>query len=668
VSAGPFFEQFIDDYYAECDEHLAVVRRALLVLEERRGDEAAERHALERSLHTLKGLSGMVGLTSAERIAHAMEEWLRAEPTAASDGAADPRLVETLFDGARLLERCVGARRAGTEPPDVSAYLVASESATGDGGASAAARDEPTAIAPAAEGTVYRFEFEPSRELAARGVGVETVRERLQSIGTLLAARPRVEIGGGVVFEFVVGVPAGVVPDEGWRSDRLSWSVDADAHAPGVGLATVTPAPRVPAPASHAPIASAPARAASNSVRVDLARLDDIMRLVGELVVSRARLDDSLRHADGDASDESLRETNAAMERQLRALREGVMRIRLVPIGEAFERMRFAVRDVARERGRLVALELAGEMTEIDKLVVDRMLEPLLHLVRNAVSHGIEAPDERRALGKLAEGRLALRAAASGDRIRVEVEDDGAGIAVDRVAERARAMGLIGSHATLDDEMLLDILCAPGFSTRGEADLASGRGIGMAVVRAAIRALGGELSLRTQRGVGTRFTAELPLTLMIVDALLVEIGPHTMAVPQPALREILRVDADTPTRFEANAVIPYRGGVLPLLSLRREFALGDDERDPLYVLVVGSDAHPAGLTVDRVLGLREIVVHPVTDPLVAMPGIGGATELGDGRVCLILDPAALVREAQERRTSRVASRTLRAPAGAADRD
>jgi two-component system chemotaxis sensor kinase CheA len=379
------------------------------------------------------------------------------------------------------------------------------------------------------------------------------------------------------------------------------------------------------------------------------------MRLVGELVVSRSRLDDVLRQAGaGDVAGirDALEETNAAMERQLRRLRESVMRIRLVPIGEVFERLRFAARDAIRESGKQVTLAFEGQTTEIDKLVVDRMLEPLLHLVRNAVSHGVEPPAERAARGKPADGRLTLRATAAGDRILVEVEDDGAGIDAGRVAVRARARGLLAPDEPLTPDRLLDVLCAPGFSTRDEADMTSGRGVGMDVVRSAVRALAGELSLETVPGRGTRFLIELPLTLMILDALLVDIAGQQMAVPQPALREILQVAAAAIVPFENNDVITYRDGVLPLVRLARLFGLPESRPTSVYVLVVGTEAAPMGLVVDGLLGLREIVVHPVADPLVSVPGVAGATELGDGRVSLILDAAALLRLAHDRREHR----------------
>ena len=251
---------------------------------------------------------------------------------------------------------------------------------------------------------------------------------------------------------------------------------------------------------------------------------------------------------------------------------------------------------------------------------------------------------------------MALRASASGDRIRIEVEDDGGGVDAAAVLARAQAEGLVGeSGGRLDDNRLLDLLCASGLSTRAEADRASGRGVGMEVVRSTVGALNGELSLSTELHRGTRFTVELPLTLMIVDALLVRVGGQTMAVPQPALREVLKVEGGTTTRLGDGEIIPYRGGVLPLVRLTQVFGLRPehDESSAFHVLVVGEEGDRVGLAVEGLAGLREIVVHPIDDPLVATVGVGGATELTDGRLGLILDAAALTRGLRGRGARRV---------------
>ena len=663
--AGSFFDQFIEDYYSECDEHLATARRVLLALESSAtdGSAAPPLHELLRSLHTLKGLSGMVGDTCAERVAHALEDAVRGIERAG--GSPPPTLLDAMFTAVEGLQRCVASHRLGEPAPDVDAVIAAlaplargarpgelARSGTTPDGADTAATGGASTI-------VYRFEFVPSAELAGRGIGVDAMRARLRALGTLLDAKPRI-VDGGVAFDFRVAVPAGIRPDASWETDGLRWTVEGGTTMPE---AEPSAAPATEPPAATVAPAGSVAASSASVVRADLGRLDDVMRLVGDLVVSRTRLDEALRGAgstDPAALLDVLADTNAAMERQLRQLREGVMRIRLVPIGEVFERLRFAVRDAIRESGKQVRLVFHGQSTEIDKVVVDRMLEPLLHLVRNAVSHGIEHPEERAAQGKAAEGTLSLRAHASGDRIRIVVEDDGAGIDVERVLRRARAQGLVTPDETVSDAHLLDVLCAAGFSTRDEADRTSGRGVGMDVVRSAVRALSGDLSMESVRGRGTTFTIELPLTLMILDALLVDVGGQQMAVPQPALREIVQVDVASIVPFENNAVVRYRDGVLPIIHLARVFGFPEVTATRCYLLVVGGEAAPMGLRVDRLLGLREIVVHPVADRLVAMPGVAGATDLGNGRVSLILDTAALLRMAEEQREERAAAR-LAAP-------
>jgi two-component system chemotaxis sensor kinase CheA len=653
-----FFGQFIEDYFSECDEHLATARRALLALESAVAEGAPwpSLHGLFRSLHTLKGLSGMVGDASAERVAHALEDALRSLGAEHAAGVEVAGRLDLLFDGVTALERCVDAHRKGEPRPDVGPLVVALERGASPAPKQARAQASATPTETtqgAAQTVVHHFEFVPSAELTARGIGVEAVRTRLLALGAVLDAKPRI-VANGVAFDFTVAVPGGVSPDEGWRDDGIRWTVVDDAVATHAESAAGGASVDAAATSAGAPTPFTVAAPAS-VVRVELSRLDDVMRLVGDLVVSRSRVDDALRQAStrgAAAMLDVLAETNCAMERQLRQLREGVMRIRLVPVGEVFERLRFAARDAIRESGKEARLVFQGHSTEIDKVVVDRLLEPLLHLVRNALSHGIEPADRRVALGKPAEGTLTLRAAASGDRIHIVVEDDGAGIDMERVATRARARGLLASDEVLTGERLLDVLCAPGFSTRDAADRTSGRGVGMDVVRSAVRALSGELTVKSVAGRGTTFMIELPLTLMILDALLVDVSGQQMAVPQPSLREILQVDTASIVTFENNDVVRYRDGVLPIVTLARLFDFPETEGASCYLLVVGTEAAPMGLRVDRLVGLREIVVHPVTDPLVAMPGVAGATDLGNGRVSLILDTEALLQMAEVQREMR----------------
>jgi two-component system chemotaxis sensor kinase CheA len=668
-NGGEFFAQFLDDYFAECDEHLTLVRRHLLALEEQAGRRRGDPSLLDelfRSFHTLKGISAMVELSEAEQLAHHMESYLRAlRQNEAHLGAGG---IEALMAATATLEQVIAARRRGESSPSIEttvARLQAMVAATApvteeqqpardiNINAATEAEQHPAQTNSSATHTEktrnWRFVFEPTADLSARGVNVSSVRARLQQLGEILRATPHVGEQGGIVFEFVVATDADESAFAGWREDNLTYTpieerADAD-EVPPSNEGLTAPLPDVSedsAPTTAASVASI--LAPSNVVRVDLARLDELMRLIGELVTSRARLDDNLKQLKSHVSAaewRALRETSLTMSRQLRDLREGVMRVRMVQVGEIFERMRFVVRDLARESGKQIKLELLGRETEIDKYLVERMMDPLLHLVRNAVSHGIETVAERVASGKPPEGKITLRAATSGDNVLIEIADDGRGIDAEGVLARARERGLIAGDVSPDEALLLELICAPGFSTRDEADRASGRGIGMDVVGSTIEELGGALSLETEKNHGTRFTVELPLTLAIADALIASVGGQRFALPQTMVREIIEVEASTIKVLENNEIVSYREGVLPLVRLARLFDLEETGAQVFHVFVVGSGTNALGLVVDRAIGQREIVVRGLNDPLVKVKGVAGATDLGDGRVVLILDVVAL---------------------------
>ncbi|HEY9283059.1 MAG TPA: chemotaxis protein CheA [Pyrinomonadaceae bacterium] len=667
---GDFFAQFLDDYFAECDEHLTLVRRHLLALEAQAGRSEVDPSLLDelfRSFHTLKGISAMVDLSGAEQLAHHMESYLRA----LRHGEARPGAegVESLMAATTVLERVIAARRRGETSPSIDATVArlralhheaeptaerpAPSRTVGAGDAGAESERRPARprgpASPSGHTRTWRFEFVPTPALSERGVNVNSVRARLQEVGEILRAAPHVRGQGGIVFEFVVATGAEESAFAGWHEDNLTYAPVADA-TPDATPTSATADQSAAASASgedSRPLPAAPAAsmlAPSNVVRVDLARLDELMRLIGELVTSRARLDESLKHLErtvAPAEWRALRETSLAMSRQLRDLREGVMRVRMVQVGEIFERMRFVVRDLARESGKEIRLELRGQETEIDKFLVERMMDPLLHLVRNAVSHGLETVGERAAAGKPPEGRIMLRAATSGDNVLIEIADDGRGIDAERVAARARERGLISEGVQPDEELLLKLICAPGLSTRDEADRASGRGVGMDVVCSTVEELGGTLRLATEKDRGTSFRVELPLTLAIADALIAVLGGQRFAFPQTVVREIIEVEASSVKVLENNEIVSYRGGVLPLVRLARLFGLEETAGDSFHVFVTGGGANVLGLVVDRAVGQREVVVRGLNDPLVKVAGVAGATDLGDGRVVLILDVAAL---------------------------
>lgn len=380
--------------------------------------------------------------------------------------------------------------------------------------------------------------------------------------------------------------------------------------------------------------------APSHIVRVDIGRLDDLLRIAGELVIHRSRLEDRLNQGVTDRS--SLKEVNLALSRSLRELREAITRVRLVPVAEVFSRLPFVVRDLARSSPQKARLLVEGKHTEIDKFVVERLKDPLLHLVRNAFSHGIETPDQRLAAGKPPEGTIVLSAKAEGGFVVIKIRDDGRGVDPKGIVARAEAMKL-PVPAVIDDKSVLDLLCSPGFSTREESDRAAGRGVGMSVVRDAVQDLGGNLSLQSIPGRSTQFTLRLPLTLSIIETVLFSVAGQTCAVPQNLVQEIVEVAESAIQTIQQTHIIPYRDGILPVVRLARLFGSAKASAKPTSpVLVIRSEEGFAGLLVDRLIGQREVVVRPMEDPLIQARGIAGATELGDGRPVLILDALVLL--------------------------
>ena len=626
--------ELLDDFYAECDELLTSARDALIQLEKSAGAPEAEATALEalfRHMHSLKGISAIVGLRPAEQLAHGMEDVLRAL-TKRTLALTAPR-IDVLLVGAQRFEQLVIAHRGHQPLPDTTEILQRLRSGL-DGNAPAATaviaeapRPAPTDPVQAARElglTPYNASFLPTAELSQRGINVNLVRERLQSIGKILSATPSIRGPGSIAFEFVVGV-------EKIPSDLAEWEPD------GIQLAPVASNASQARPAD-APLVDATSLTPSHVVRVDLARLDDLMRITGEMVINRLRLEERINQEAGSSA--ALKEINLALARSLREMRETISRARLVPIAEIFARVPFVVRDLARDTEKKARVALEGQQTEVDKYLVERLKEPLLHLVRNAFAHGVESPAERAAAGKPPEATILLRARSEGSFVVIQIRDDGRGVDSAAVVARATALGVPVPERVTPDA-LLKVLCAPGFSTREEADLAAGRGVGMSVVANVIRELGGTITLETQLGAWTQFTLKVPLTLSIADAIIVKVGSENCAVPQSAVDEIIQVAASEVRWIQQTAVIPYRGALLPLVYLRKIFRLPEVATETVTLLVLGSERGAAGLVVDGVRGQREIVIRPLSDPLLRVPGFSGTTDLGDGRPLLILDSVVI---------------------------
>lgn len=600
--------ELLEDFYAECDELLTGIRETLAQIEREAVHDPRTLEALFRAFHSIKGNCAIVGLRPGEELAHAAEDLLR---RLVRDRAAVSRPCTTaIFRAAAQLEQTIAAHRHGMSLPPAGDLVASLRALASEAGVP---RVEP---APASARARWRVTFTPSASLNERGVNVNAIRTRLAAHGQIVSAEPRVR-DAAVAFVFVVEA-------DKFPGDAAAWSADG---------CFVEPFASVPA---GAPLTLA----ASPFVRVDLARVEDLLRIAGELVVHRSRLDERLAQPGADLA--PVREASAAMGRTIRELHETVTELRLVPVAEIFSRMPFVVRDLVGD-GDAIVVQFQGEDTLVDKFVLEQLKEPLLHLVRNAVSHGVEPAAAREAAGKPRQARITLRAAGNGDSVRLEIEDDGRGIDAVAVGRRAATLGH-ALPAQPGADALLELLCLPGFSTRDEADRAAGRGVGMAVVEQAVRALGGTLALETTPGQGTRFILTLPVTVAIADAIIVTAGTEACAVPQRAVHSIRRVAAREVTRVGGVEVVPEDDGLLPLVRLGALFRQAPSTED-FVMLVVGSERGSIGLAVDAVRGQREIFARPLSDPLLRTPWISGATELGDGRPILILDPAALTRHA-----------------------
>lgn len=387
-----------------------------------------------------------------------------------------------------------------------------------------------------------------------------------------------------------------------------------------------------------------------HTIRVDTARMDNLINLVGEIMITRTRLvkigEDLRAERQSDPLVANLNETNVYLGRLMSDLQESVMRLRMVPISTVFSRYPRLVRDFCRKTGKKIELVIKGEETELDKTVIELIGDPLMHIIRNSVDHGIETPEERLVAGKPDYGTITLDAYHEGNHIAIIVSDDGKGLDIGRIYEKALEKKLIGEREELSESDIANLIFLPGFSTADKITDISGRGVGMDVVKKALNSLGGIIDIKTKPGEGTSFIIRLPLTLAIIQALLVEVQEEIYAVPLSSVLETLLVSKDDIKTVGGLPMVQLRGNTLPLISLQEKFDLPDSDKikDEVYVVVVGLGDKAIGLIVDELQGQQEIVIKSLGESLTGLPGIAGATILGDGKVTLILDIGSLIRD------------------------
>jgi two-component system chemotaxis sensor kinase CheA len=410
----------------------------------------------------------------------------------------------------------------------------------------------------------------------------------------------------------------------------------------------------VPSPLPHATVGSAEvasaepasakaARGPSESVRVPAERLDLLMDRVGELVIVQSRLAQLAGNGiSGPAGELALRSISEEVERLANELRDTMMVLRMVPIASLFGRFRRLVHDLARETGKSIDLTTDGESTEIDKTVSERLADPIVHLIRNACDHGLETEEERLAAGKAASGRIRLSAQQAGGEVLITIEDDGRGISRERVRAKAEANGLIQPGQVLSDGELLQLIFQPGFSTAAQITNLSGRGVGMDVVKRTIEGLRGHIDMTSEPGKGSVITLRIPLTLAIIDGLLVRVGQNNYVIPLAAVEECLELSLEEDIRSRGRSMIQLRERLVPFLRVRELFATGT-RPDPFQkIVVIATGGERVGLVVDQIIGSHQTVIKSMSSLHRSIPSFSGATILGDGGVALILDVVQLV--------------------------
>jgi two-component system, chemotaxis family, sensor kinase CheA len=587
-------DEIIQEFLVESHENLDQLDHDLVELEQ----DPSSRDLLSsvfRTIHTIKGTSGFLAFHQLESVTHVGENLL----SRLRDGelAMTPRVTSGLLEMVDAVRCLLGdIERTGVEGEHDHSALIALLTALQEGKQAVAA--EPP-LATSADEVVD----EPVEE------AVEPVEEAVAEV-----------VEAAEVFE----------------------SADPVEAVERVGAGT---APAAPETSSEAP-ADVRRSAADSTIRVDVDLLDSLMNLVGELVLTRNQL---VQRAATRKDPELLRTTHR-LNLIAGELQEGVMKTRMQPIDTVWSKLPRVVRDLSVQLGKQVRVQMEGRDTELDKTILESVKDPLTHLVRNAVDHGIESPEVRVAAGKPAEGTLTLRSFHEGGQVNIEICDDGAGIDPQKLRDRAVSRGILTADAAarMGDREALGLIFAPGFSTAEKVTNVSGRGVGMDVVKTNIEKIGGMVDVHSEPGAGSTIRVKIPLTLAIIPALMISAAGSRYAIPQVNLLELVRIDATQGTAVETiqdTPVYRLRGRLLPLVSLREQLGLPDSEAGTTYIAVLQADDRQFGLVVDDINDTEEIVVKPLGKHLRHLSQYAGATIMGDGQVALILDAIALARSA-----------------------
>ncbi len=637
-------------------------------LDERRGGEVDPEllNAIFRAAHSLKGLAGMFAQDRIAQLAHQAEDLLdrlRLGRILLSDS-----VVDALVSTAEVLQAQVAEASRGESSTELDSHArqLAESLAR-------IARDEPPelearpptsgdpldglGLEPSVRAVLTQYEEHRLRENVRKGLSLWRIRavfelahfDRrllelnacLKPLGEVVSTLPSSEpVGeGSIAFELLFASKR--------AQGELALTVEPFAAALTLLRPALVDLPRRPREAEPS------LRSLTQTVRVDIARLDGLMTAVGELLLTRAnlqRLAELARGGDGQAmtkgwGQELFRETRQ-LQRKLDELQKGVLAVRMVPLGQVFDKLARLVRRITREAGKELEFRVSGGEVELDKLIVEELSDPLMHIIHNALAHGVESPDERASQGKPRRASVTLRARQQGNHVVLELQDDGPGIDERRVREVAIERGLVtpAQADAMSRRELQNMIFLPGFSTTRTVSELSGRGVGLDVVKTNIAHLSGMIELQSEPGQGTAFAITLPLTLAIIRALIVDVSGRSYAVPLNSVVEIVAVETADLRRAEGREELELRGEAIPLIRLARLFGHPERGNQRLYAVVVGLAQQRLGIAVDELHGQQDIVTKPLGGWLRQVRGIAGATQVGNRRTVLVLDIGALVEE------------------------
>ena len=605
-------QELLEGFLTETTELIEKLDDDLITLEKASGDTELM-NRIFRSIHTIKGASSFLGFDLLVKVAHKTEDVLNR--LRKGELVVTPEIMDVILEATDLVKLLVGDIKAG----DIQEREI--------------------------DGTIAKLLPFLSENAGAAQKAAEPVQP--------VPDTPQPQVVETPVSNVQPSSEAVPVPE----------SAPESVAAPPQPQPQPQPAP-VPAPKPAADVAPkktpAPPKAAdskgddlsdNSTVRVDVKRLDDLMNQVGELVLERNRMiqiNQDLQQGEADRPDfqEEFGKLTKRMSFVTSELQMQVLKMRMIPVEKVFKKFPRIVRSMSRDLGKEVDLQIFGEETELDRSVVDEIGDPLIHLIRNAMDHGLESPDERMAAGKSRVGTLVLAAVHEGNQIIISIKDDGRGIDTERVGRKAIEKGLLTEEqlAALSQREMFDLIFLPGFSTKEKATDLSGRGVGMDVVKTNIKKLNGLIEIKSEKGQGSEFILRLPLTLAIIQSLLVEVEGEVYSIPLSSVLETIRVDQRKFHMIGGQEGLKLRDMVLPLIRLQKVFNVqqrGESE-DFCYVVVVGAADKRMGLVVTRLVGQQEVAIKSLGNYLANIPGIAGSTILGDGRVTLIVDPVGMI--------------------------